>query len=553
VRLDAVREGTGARALAGRAEAAETGGRAERLAVAGVLLLAVVLTALPAGQRPFWSQDEARFAVLARDIVEHGRWLVPEQRGEPYLNKPQLYFWSIALASLPGRRVTEWTAALPSVLSALATVAGVVAAGRLLWGAAAGVLAGAVLGTAPVFFYFGHQVLSDVMMNAWLTWALYWLLRAWRDGWAAAPLVAFYACVGGAVLSKGPAGLVGLAGALAVGLATEGRRGPRRLRPLAGLGVLALVLAPWIASYVATAGAGGMGEVVARDYTSVYFRPALGPRLMQMLNAIVSFLPWAMLLLAVPWAWRRDTDAGWRLVLLWTLTAWVLLTLSGNPRSRYLLPLYPGLALLTAGLLARVRGAAAAVWLGRAVLLVAAAILGLAAAVLALDLRSVAGSEGQVFVPEAPWERAAIAGLGVGGAVVLARLARRRAFVAAGLALAGILAGVLLVEGLTYPARYARLFDVRPLAAAAAAQPGRPPVVGYPDLRISYDFYLGRAAEEVASREALDALLRSPTPRVLVMSRRDWDAIAPTAPGWRVLAERVVGQRAMVAVGAAPR
>ena len=39
--------------------------------------------------------------MLAPDILEHRRWLVPEIRGQLYLNKPQLYFWTIALVSLP--------------------------------------------------------------------------------------------------------------------------------------------------------------------------------------------------------------------------------------------------------------------------------------------------------------------------------------------------------------------------------------------------------------------------------------------------------------------
>jgi 4-amino-4-deoxy-L-arabinose transferase-like glycosyltransferase len=60
------------------------------VAVLAVLALALVVFSVPAGRRPFWSSDEARFAVLAQDIVDHGRWLVPHLRGDLYLNKPQL-------------------------------------------------------------------------------------------------------------------------------------------------------------------------------------------------------------------------------------------------------------------------------------------------------------------------------------------------------------------------------------------------------------------------------------------------------------------------------
>ena len=67
----------------------------------GVLLLALIVAAVPAGRRPFWSSDEARFALLAKDVLDRGKWLVAEVRGETYLNKPQLFFWAVATWWIP--------------------------------------------------------------------------------------------------------------------------------------------------------------------------------------------------------------------------------------------------------------------------------------------------------------------------------------------------------------------------------------------------------------------------------------------------------------------
>lgn len=49
--------------------------------------------------------------LLARDILDSSRSLIPDLRGEPYVDTPQLFFWSVAVASLPGGEVTERTAA----------------------------------------------------------------------------------------------------------------------------------------------------------------------------------------------------------------------------------------------------------------------------------------------------------------------------------------------------------------------------------------------------------------------------------------------------------
>src|SRR3989475_6433948 len=96
------------------------------------LAFAVVVLALPMGRAPIWEPNEARWVLLARDMVEHGHWLMPEIRGVPNegIYKPQLYSWAIALASLPVGHVTEFTAVLPSFFSAIAGVAGGFAVAR---------------------------------------------------------------------------------------------------------------------------------------------------------------------------------------------------------------------------------------------------------------------------------------------------------------------------------------------------------------------------------------------------------------------------------------
>src|SRR5256886_17150011 len=76
-------------------------GRRPGACMLGVLVLSVMIVATPAGRRPFWSSDEARFALLAQDALDHGRWLVAELRGQHYLNKPQLFFWAVAAAAGP--------------------------------------------------------------------------------------------------------------------------------------------------------------------------------------------------------------------------------------------------------------------------------------------------------------------------------------------------------------------------------------------------------------------------------------------------------------------
>src|SRR5262245_13711547 len=118
--------------------------RGSRLALLAVLAFAALIVGLPTGRAPLWDPNEARYMLLARDILDSGRWLIPDLRGEPYLNKPQLFFWSVAVASLPGREVTEWTGALPAVVWSIAPVAAVFAIGARTWSVGAGAIAALV-------------------------------------------------------------------------------------------------------------------------------------------------------------------------------------------------------------------------------------------------------------------------------------------------------------------------------------------------------------------------------------------------------------------------
>ncbi|MBI4271650.1 MAG: glycosyltransferase family 39 protein [Candidatus Rokubacteria bacterium] len=520
------------------------------MALVGVLALAALILTIPAGRRVFWSSDEARFALLAQDILDHGHWLVPELRGRLYLNKPQLGFWAIALVSWPVGRVTELTAAIPTILAALGSVGAVVAIGRLLWGWRAGLLAGLILATSPPFFAFGHVALPDMMLANWMTWSIYWLLRAWRSDWAWPPLAGFYVCIGLAVASKGPAGYAALAAGLVALLGTEGVRGLRRLRLVRGLVILALCATPWLASYHLVSRGRFEGEVLAGHYVTWYLRGDPLDRISQLVQPVVSFLPWAIFLVATPWWWRRRPEAGRRLLWLWTVPLWLLLGLSGTSRARYFVPVYPLFALLTAEFLARAgaRGGGSAARAAAAAFAAGAAAVAVGMIVLP---PTVVGRENMAFLPEAPWERAGAAALALLGGAVAWLLARRGAFSSMAVAAALALGGLLVLVGVTYPPRHARDNDVRALTAVAGAHtdPGAA-VIGHPDLRLSYDFYLGRPVAEIGPTPAVVSLLATPPRQAVIMSAGRWQELAPLAgPSWRLLTSRRVGGREVVVVG----
>ncbi len=106
---------------------------------------------------------------------------------------------------------------------------------------------------------------------------------------------------------------------------------------------------------------------------------------------------------------------------------------------------------------------------------------------------------------------------------------------------------ILVIEGARYPARFARDFDVRPIATAASAlTPPGAAVRVYPDIWLTYDFYLRRPVVEL-DRARVEQLLAGPASGAVIMSRKSWTGLQLLAhPSWRIVAARRVANDEML-------
>ena len=144
------------------------------------LLLAVSAVLFSAGIRQYdlWSPDEPRFAQAAREMIQRGDYLAPHVNAQPYMEKPPLLFWLMALCSAPFGDVNEFGARMPSVAAGVATVGlTYLLALRVLKDTRLALWAAIILMTNLRFWWQARFGQIDMLLTACMTAGLYALWR----------------------------------------------------------------------------------------------------------------------------------------------------------------------------------------------------------------------------------------------------------------------------------------------------------------------------------------------------------------------------------------
>jgi 4-amino-4-deoxy-L-arabinose transferase-like glycosyltransferase len=369
------------------------------------------------GRRVLATNDEARFPVMARDILANGHWLLPETSGGPMLNKPPLHAWLIALAAWPSGGVSQRAAVVPSFLGALAVVMLTYWIARRLFEPGTALAAGVTVATTAGMYAMARSPVPDMTLACCIVAAMVAFVAAELEGKRGAWL-GFYLLVGLACWVKGPAGLLPLVVALAYEVTTFGWRGVARMRVGVGAAILVILIAPWWALAANAGREQFVHDVVRADMMQGYnpLRALSWHRIVEPLSAAATILfPWSVLLPLAAWwtarRWKTEAAAGERLALVWALAVFAVVAASSRQRWRYYLPLcVPGALLLAPWLAARLAWRRTAATLAAGA--VAAAILVVGGSYIAARdnrgtqlstiARAIEGAPAPVFALDAP-------------------------------------------------------------------------------------------------------------------------------------------------------
>lgn len=311
------------------------------------ILSALVLIA-PIRRGDLAGYDDARYALVAKDIVLHGDWLDIRSNGGPALEHPPLLSWIQAALFIPFG-FSDALAKLPSALCGLGTILLVYWLGRGLTGNSfTGLLAMFVMATSLYFVKYAARAMTDVPFTFFFLCAVCaWVLREDDPRWylAAGVFIAM------AQLTRAMMGLA-LPVLFVVDLIAMRRRPPVRY----AVGALALAFLPpaafyaqWIFRY---------GAVFFSVHSTFLSNEVFGP-LSPAWRRYTGVFEYAWMISKSYWPWLPFTITGLIVVVrkrdrkLWLLILWaaVVFALCASARSRvlrYMLPAYPAFAILSA-------------------------------------------------------------------------------------------------------------------------------------------------------------------------------------------------------------
>jgi len=321
----------------------------DRLWVGGLLSAAILLFFINLGGLPLRDWDEGTVAQVAREIWRSpaANWLHPTTLGgEPYLNKPPLIHWLIALTYAIGG-VNEWTSRLPGALLTALGVPILYSIGREIFHCRTPAVFSALvyLAMLPVARH-GRLAMLDGAVVSFFLFTVWCLLRSRRN---------LRYCLGVGIglgligLTKGIVGL--LLGAIALLFLFWDT--PRLLSSWYLWGGMAIGSLPVVAWYAAQWWHYGQQftdrAVVDQSFSRIWqaVENHQQPPWFYLLEILKYNFPWLIFLPnGLRYTWNHRNWSWAKLILVWSGGYLLAISLMGTKLPWYVLPIYPAIALI---------------------------------------------------------------------------------------------------------------------------------------------------------------------------------------------------------------
>lgn len=334
-----------------------------------LLAFALVITLPGLASKPFYSKGEPREALVAQAMLKSGDWILPTRYGDEFATKPPFSHWMMAIASSPVGEVTEFTSRFPSFILSLTTVVVVFLFIRKETSLSLAFLTSMVLLTSIEWHRASITARVDMTLSSFCIIALL-SLYSWGQTQNFKLLITAILCISGAILTKGPVGLVLPLGIASLYYIIDGKKFKFTLLTALKVSLPALLIASsW---YLAAYWRGGdvfLNTFIEENFSR--FQGTMDPgedphthSFFYLLGTIIlGTVPWSVFLLLgfitllirnlstlkqinyknlLPYFLSRPSFDRFSIICIFTYI--IFFSIPSSKRSVYLLPIYPFLS-----------------------------------------------------------------------------------------------------------------------------------------------------------------------------------------------------------------
>jgi 4-amino-4-deoxy-L-arabinose transferase-like glycosyltransferase len=334
-----------------------------------VLLFVSLLTFLPGFfQIPPVDRDEAYFAQATKQMIETGDCVDIRYQDDVRYRKPVGIYWlqaavvnTASALGVPHAQDKIWLYRVPSLIGAVGAVLATFWCGLAFVSRRGAFLAGLMMTVSAILGGEARLAKTDAVLLFTVVLAMGVLARVYlasRRGDATQPgwglLAVFWTAIAASILVKGPLILmvVGLT-ALTLSALDRSARWLLALRPAPGLLWLLLIVLPWFIAIYMRVGREFLVASVGEDMLAkvANSQEAHGaPPGTYLVLFFATFFPASILAgLAAPAVWRVRAEPAAKFLLAWLVPSWIVFEIVVTKLPHYVLPLYPAIAILTAG------------------------------------------------------------------------------------------------------------------------------------------------------------------------------------------------------------
>ena len=340
------------------------------------------------GFRDAWPPDEPRFALVAKEMVNSGQWLVPMRGGEIYPDKPPVFMWCIAFFYLITGSL-KVAMLLPNAIASLVTLGLTYNLSLRLASEKAAMLSMLVLLLSPQFLIQAKFAQIDALVACFIWIGVYGLIQHFyvRVSWRWYFTAWFFMGLG--IITKGVGFLpILLFIPIAFFAFTSGlHRGQWSLRMLFGPLIMLSVVAMWLAPLLY------LGLIKQEPQIQQYLSNILFKQTAERYaNAWHHIEPWYYYIVEViPVFWitpiailiskaKSLKDAlthnhAYSSLFIWVMLVVIFFSISPGKRGVYVLPALPALSMVAGLVLANSTVSRGLVLLARAVTSLISAVL----------------------------------------------------------------------------------------------------------------------------------------------------------------------------------